>query len=250
VIKNKMNLRTKLIQKLIHFNELLIFYPKLRRFYLSVLSKTTITVMDVGANKGQSIDFFLKVNSTATIHSFEPNLKLYKRLIEKYSKNKKIILNNLGVSNINGFLEFHENILDETSTFEELNINSKYLAKKAKVLGVLKENIVIDSYKVEVVRMVDYIKNNSNVFFDVVKIDVEGHELQCLQGLFDSALSSIPIRFIQLESHNDDMYLNNNQHQEIEQILNQNYFFKCIQIPHGFGDFVEIVYENKKLNEA
>jgi hypothetical protein len=47
-----------------------------------------------------------------------------------------IKIHNLGVSNINGELTFHENILDETSTFEELNFASKYLEKKAKILGV------------------------------------------------------------------------------------------------------------------
>jgi hypothetical protein len=41
------------------------------------------------------------------------------------------------------------------------------------------------------------------------------------------------------------MYLNNNQHQEIENILFKNDFEKCITIKHGFGDFAEIIYENK-----
>jgi len=56
----------------------------------------------------------------------------------------------------------------------------------------------------------------------------------------------LPIRFIQLENHNDDMYLNNNQYHDIEAILNKNDFEKVANIKHGFGDFADIIYENKR----
>ena len=173
-----------------------------------------------------------------------------KQIQNKYKTNTKQIqnirLHNFGVSNIKGELVFHENILDETSTFEELNLDSKYLEKKAKVLGVTKENIVVANYKVNVIRLVDFLKENPEKEYDFLKIDVEGHELQCLQGLFANEETVLPIRFIQLESHNDDMYLSNNQHEDIETILNKNGFEKTAEIKHGFGDFVEIIFENKR----
>jgi hypothetical protein len=64
--------------------------------------------------------------------------------------------------------------------------------------------------------------------------------------LFVEDKTVLPIRFIQLESHNDDMYLSNNQYQDIETILNKNGFEKIAEIKHGFGDFAEIIFENKK----
>lgn len=240
-----MSNRSRLVQKLIHINEAIFFYPKLKKFYKTHLNQNRINIIDVGANKGQSIDFFLKINKNATINSFEPNKKLFHLLQNKYKTNTNITIHNLGLSNVKGELIFHENVIDETSSFEELNFESKYLEKKAKVLGVAKENIIVDNYKVEVIRLIDFLKDNPNIGFDVLKIDVEGHELQCLQGLFQEESGVLPIRFIQLESHNDDMYLNNNQHQEIENILFKNDFEKCITIKHGFGDFAEIIYENK-----
>jgi len=241
-----MNIRTQIVQKLVHVNEAIFFYPKLKRFYIENLKKESISILDVGANKGQSIDFFLKVNPNAEFDAFEPNKKLFVYLQNKYKAFDKIRLHNFGVSNIKGELVFHENILDETSTFEELNLDSKYLEKKAKVLGVTKENIIVANYKVNVIRLVDFLKENPNKEYDVLKIDVEGHELQCLQGLFAEDKTVLPIRFIQLESHNDDMYLSNNQHQDIETILNKNGFEKIAEIKHGFGDFAEIIFENKK----
>jgi FkbM family methyltransferase len=241
-----MGLRTKAIQRLVQLNEAVFFYPKLKRFYKGAFRDKTPNILDVGANKGQSIDFFLSIDPAATINAFEPNKKLFVRLQAKYKKNAgKIRLHNLGVSNLDGQLEFHENVLDETSTFEQLNFDSKYLEKKAKVLGVAKEKIIADSYKVDVMKLSGFLSEQTDTFFDVLKIDVEGHELQVLQGLFDAGLQKYPIRFIQLESHNDDMYLDRGQHQDIDKLLNENQFIKVAEIKHGFGDFAEIIYENK-----
>lgn len=240
-----MGIRVKIIQQLVHFNEGIFFYPKLKRFYRNHLKKNSISVMDVGANKGQSIDFFLKINPNLEIDAFEPNKKLFVFLQHKYKAYSTVRLHNFGVSNIQGELVFHENILDETSTFEELNFDSEYLDKKAKVLGVDKEKLIVDSYKVEVIKLSDFLKSAPDRYYDVLKIDAEGHELQCLQGLFDGSLRVFPIRYIQLESHNDDMYVSNNQHSEIEQLLNHNGFYKTAEIKHGFGDFAEIIFENK-----
>ncbi|WP_353169821.1 FkbM family methyltransferase [Flavobacterium sp.] len=240
-----MSFRTKIIQQLIHINEAIFFYPKLKKFYKENLKSQEINILDIGANKGQSIDFFLKVNFNAKINAFEPNKKLFRYLENKYKSKTNITIHNFGVSKIKGELEFHENILDETSTFEELNLDSKYLDKKAKVLGISKENIIVDSYKVNVIRLLDYLNENSNIFFDVLKIDVEGHELQCLEGLFSNEIKIIPIKYIQIESHNDDMYINNNQQEKIEELLNTNGFKQIAVIKHGFGDFSEIIYQNK-----
>lgn len=239
-----MKLRTKIIQSLIHINEAIFFYPKLKKFYKDNLKNASVSILDVGANKGQSIDFFLGINPNAKITAFEPNKKLFQLLEEKYKNNDNIILNNLGVSNTNGELEFNENILDETSTFESLNLDSKYLEKKAKVLGVTKESIIVDKYKVAVITLSEYLKSNESSSFDVLKIDVEGHELQVLEGLFSNG-NQFKIRLIQLESHNDDMYLSNSKHEDIDQLLNKNGYFEIAKIKHGFGDFAEIIYENK-----
>ncbi len=241
-----MAFRIKLIQLLVGINEAIFFYPKLRKFYQAFLKGKEISIIDVGANKGQSLDFFLSINPNAKFDAFEPNKKLFVRLQGKYRKNRNIRLHNLGVSNVQGELLFHENILDETSTFETLNPDSKYLEKKARILGVAKENIIIDNYKVGVIRLVDFIKEHPGKHFDVLKIDVEGHEFQCLQGLFAEGLPTLPIRFIQLESHNDDMYANNNQHQHIENLLRENGFEKATEIKHGFGDFHEIIFEKRQ----
>ena len=125
-----MSFRIDLIQRLIHFNESLIFYPRLRKFYLNELNNKTTKIIDIGVNGGQSIDFFLKLNEYAIIESFEPNKHLYVLLKNKYKNNSKIKLYNYGVSNFNGELLFNENVLDETSSLEKFNMALENLLKK------------------------------------------------------------------------------------------------------------------------
>ena len=242
------SLRTRIIQKLVEINEKLLFYPKLNRFYLEALTGRKAIIIDVGSNKGQSIDFFLKIHKDAAIYAFEPNKKLYDMLVLKYRDNDNIIVANKGISSNEGRLTFHENIMDETSTFEELNYDSDYLRKKARVLGVSPKNIISRSYEVEVTTLAHFLRKHEAIFVDVLKIDVEGHELQSLKGLFTAGDgASYPIRFIQIESHNDDMYKNGSCQVEIEQLLNRNGFWPKAAIKHGFGNFHEIIYENKNL---
>ena len=56
-----MNLRVKLVSFLISINENLIFYKRLKRVYLQLLKKDQLkVVIDVGVNKGQTIQFLKK----------------------------------------------------------------------------------------------------------------------------------------------------------------------------------------------
>ena len=75
-----MSIRTRFIQFYIHVNELLFFYPKLRKYYRLALKKNRLNVIDVGANKGQTIDFFLGITPNVTVWAFEPNKKLANNL--------------------------------------------------------------------------------------------------------------------------------------------------------------------------
>jgi hypothetical protein len=88
-----MNIRTQIVQKLVHVNEAIFFYPKLKRFYIDNLKKENISILDVGCNKGQSIDFFLKVNQNAEFDAFEPNKKLFVYLQNKYKTSTKQVQN-------------------------------------------------------------------------------------------------------------------------------------------------------------
>ena len=83
-----MNLRVKLVSFLISINENLIFYKRLKRVYLQLLKKDQLkVVIDVGVNKGQTIQFLKRINNKVKIIGFEPNKKLYDHIKKKQYKN-------------------------------------------------------------------------------------------------------------------------------------------------------------------
>ena len=56
---------------------------------------------DVGAHKGESIQMYMDIFNSPIIHCFEPNKDLLKLLNERY-KNKNLIFNEIGISDIKG----------------------------------------------------------------------------------------------------------------------------------------------------
>ena len=237
-----MNIRIKLIQLLIEINEKIFFYPKLKSFYKNAsININSPVILDVGANKGQSIDFFKSIYPDCLIYAFEPNPRLFTALEKKYKNFKNIHLINKGVSHSKGILELKETVTDETSTFEELNYGSSYLKMKSAILGVEPKDIVLKTHLVEVIKLSDFINENKLNEIHTIKIDTEGHELKCLIGLF-SGINSFTINYIQLESHNDDMYLQHEEEHAISDLLIKNGFLNCSEIKHGFGDFDELIY--------
>ena len=237
-----MNIRIKLIQLLIEINEKIFFYPKLKSFYKNAsININSPVILDVGANKGQSIDFFKAIYPNCVIYAFEPNPRLFMALEKKYREFKNIHLINKGVSDASGILELKETVTDETSTFEELNYDSNYLKMKSAILGVDPKDIVLKTHQVDVIKLSDFINEYKLNDIHAVKIDTEGHELKCLMGLF-SGINSSTIKYIQLESHNDDMYLQQNEENAISDLLMSNGYPICTKIKHGFGDFDELIY--------
>jgi FkbM family methyltransferase len=232
--------RIKLITYLIELNEAVLFYPKLKRFYKTVLPANP-TIFDVGANKGQSADFFLAIRSTAQITSFEPNPRLFQFLTNKYQGIKNMTLVNKGVSNAKQLLTFYINKLDLTSSFEPLNPASKYLAKKAQVMGVKPTEIISEQIEIETIALRDYIEEQGIKHIDLLKIDTEGHELKCLNGLFP--LKTCQIDRIQIENHQDDMYQTLDSFESIQALLHEHGYVVEVSIKHSFGDFYEVIFQ-------
>ena len=81
---------------------------------------------------------------------------------------------------------------------------------------------------------------------DILKIDVEGFELEVLNGA-RNALVKGEIRIIQLERHSDDMRVD--RYPLIHELLSINGYRQIKEIKHPFGDFREILYQAGKALE-
>lgn len=121
-------LRIRAIKFIIDINEKLFFERRLGKFYKSHLPLDT--VIDVGANKGQSIAFFLSINPACRIYAIEANPGLFARLQRRYGHYPNIRLFHMGISDTEGTKLFYENVFDYTSSFQELNPDSAYLKKR------------------------------------------------------------------------------------------------------------------------
>tara|TARA_Y100000739_G_scaffold226159_1_gene233238 strand:+ start:84 stop:821 length:738 start_codon:yes stop_codon:yes gene_type:complete len=230
----------KLIQRLLEINEFLIFEKRTNKVLKTILTDKVKIVFDVGANKGQSINLFKKWFPGSRIYSFEPNPKLFSKIKKKHGKNKKIKLFQIALSDKKGRKIFNENLFDSSSTLENVNKNSKYLRKKAKLLGVKPKDLIVNSYPVDVQKLSTIIKDLKLSVIDFVKIDVEGHELNCLQGLFDGLKAKI--KCIQIENNSNDLYRTKNNLDEIIDLLKKNGFNRSKEIKHGFGRFSDIIF--------
>jgi len=233
--------RIKIIQFLLNINENIFFYPKLKNFYKKIIKVNNPVIIDVGANNGQTIRFFLRLFPNAVIYSFEPNPRLYKNLLIEFGGNNNIHILNKGISDFNGKLVLNETVTDETSTFENLNYDSQYLKVKSNILGVKPENIVTNKYDVEVITLDFFIQEMKLKKIDILKIDTEGHEMKCLLGLF--IFKKHIIDYIQIEHHKDDMYQIAFDQSSFTDLLQKHDYKILEQIKHGFGDFKDLIYK-------
>tara|TARA_B100000676_G_C18056527_1_gene834792 strand:- start:995 stop:1732 length:738 start_codon:yes stop_codon:yes gene_type:complete len=233
-------LQFKFVQSILEINERLFFQKKIRRLVKSILPENVEVIFDIGANRGQSIFLFKKWFPKAKLYSFEPNPKLFLQLKKKYKKNSKIQLYELALSDENGTKIFNENLFHSSSTLENVNPDSVYLKKKAKLLGVSPEKLILKSYPVKIKPLsmvIDELKLNK---VDFIKIDVEGHELKCLDGLFRNLKAEV--KCIQVEINSNDLYGKKKGSNEIFDLMNKNGFKNYKIIKHGFGNFSDVVF--------
>jgi len=139
---------------------------------------------------------------------------------------------------------FHESDLSETSTFALPNQDSKYLKKKNRIL--FQKNM--NSYRstlMQITTLDDFIEKNEIDFIDILKIDVEGFELEVIQGA-TKALEKGIVQILQIENQDNDMRRDN--FHEIDSFLRKRNYLSIKKISHPFGDFREILYQRQKTS--
>jgi FkbM family methyltransferase len=143
----------------------------LQQRVLSNFKDKALTIFDIGANVGDWTMSLLKQcpsNVQINVHAFEPVSQTYNKLAESLADisqpNQQVTLNQVALSNESGTTEIH-------ISSNLAGSNSLYSTSESKVKEVIKLT-TIDQYC--------ELNNISSV--ELIKIDVEGHDMFAIQG--------------------------------------------------------------------
>ena len=175
------------------------------------------------------------------ILDFEANPKVFKLLSRKFSKNFKVILNNLGVGDKSEKINLFSNIETSSSTFNTLNEKSNYFKKKYLIFNFFKKKISTPVL-VSIIKLEDYIKAKKLIEIDLLKIDTEGYEYKVIKGIGNEIQN---IKLIHLEHHFDDMIIKHYTLSDIHKYLTNKGFKKIFKIKMKFRKSFEYIYQNQ-----
>ncbi len=237
-------LRIYFIRKLINFFD---FFQQKKLFnILKKKLKGNLVIFDVGAHHGETIKNFKNNFDIEEIHSFEAssvNFNKLQKMIQK-SKQKKVILNNIGLSDNNKDIFINQFAESSSTTLSKINEKSKYFLKKINILGLSKNKNYCETLKVKLEKLDDYVKKKDIKKIDLLKIDTEGHEYYVLKG---SLINLSKIHYIYFEHHYDDMLDKGYTFSEIHKILSENSFKKIYKTKMFFRKTFEYIYQNTKF---
>lgn len=182
----------------------------------SIIKKKNPIIFDVGAHEGESIDRFKNLFQNPIIHSFEPQSKIFEKLMNKKKNDKDLVLNNFALGSKEGNQEIFVN--SNTAASSYLNIDNKDKFFKS-LKTIQKEQTRIDTFD-------NYFNKIKVNYIDLVKIDVQGLEEEVLKGAHKSLnkvlLIEIEIVFVNLYEKHSSFY-------QIENIL-KNYNFELYSL--------------------
>ncbi len=134
--------------------------------------KPPYCIFDVGSNKGQFLQLILEniAGDDFSIHCFEPGHETFKVLVDSSKEDKRIKLNNIGIGKEKGGAVLH---------YDSVGSGLASLTKRKL------DHFSIDFSKeeqVEINTIDNYCSENAINHIHLLKIDIEGHELDALAG--------------------------------------------------------------------
>ena len=154
-----------------------------KKLIQNIFKKKNIIYVDIGTNEGNFLDFLSSFCNFKKIICFEPIKELTDKIdIKKYSN--KILIYNIALSNKNSIKNFYQYDISSQSSLYQQNNLFKSLKKIKK------------KFKVKTIKFDDKFKNYRNI--DFCKIDVQGEELNVLQGMKKNLINK-KIKLIKIE---------------------------------------------------
>lgn len=237
---------------MIYLKKLAIFIFDLIDYYIhqkniiKALKKEKLKIeifFDIGAHKGKYTDLLFKEYNIKKAYLFEPQVKMYNFIKEKYKDNNFVNVYNQGLSNKTENVLFYINKHNLTSSIKRLNPKNKYLNLKSKLFSTNLDGMIENNLNIKTIKLEEFFLENNILNIDLIKIDTEGHEYEVLAGLEGK------IKFIKaflIEFHDDETYLNYSSN-KIENILLKNNFFLKKKIKFPFTTWEDRLYLNNDI---
>jgi FkbM family methyltransferase len=157
----------------------------------SSITEKAPTIFDVGAAGGEMIERYRKLYPMGTIHAFEPFPGSFRQLVELFGSDKLVKLNEVAVADAPGQVTMNANSLPATNSLLPTDSRGDglwgdgYLTTQATV-------------QVSAITLDDYCRSNGIESIDILKLDVQGYELNVLRGA-RSMLEAGRVKLIYLE---------------------------------------------------
>ncbi|OAD19886.1 Methyltransferase FkbM domain protein [Candidatus Thiomargarita nelsonii] len=160
--------------------------------------------LDVGGNRGQSIDSILLFKKNCIVHSFEPNPILHKKLVNVYCEKQNVIIHNFGLGDKTGeftlYIPFYKNYMfDGLASFHKEEAESWL---KTRLYRFNERLLNVQEVKCFIKKLDDL---SLSPFF--IKLDVQGYEFQALLGAERTLMESRPILLIENPGKRVQSYL-------------------------------------------
>jgi FkbM family methyltransferase len=166
------------------------------------------SILDVGANTGQSIDLFRRTLVEPKIYSFEPNPELAEQLRERYANNG-VTVEAVAAGSKSGSSRFTILENNQLSSVLDLHKNEK---NPFSATGVER---VIDT---PITTLDDYVRSAGLEHVHLLKIDTQGFDLEVLRGAAD-ILGKSKVDTILIEVNFISIYRGQSTFGEIERLL-------------------------------
>jgi FkbM family methyltransferase len=141
-------------------------YDRQTRKVIEAVCNTSSNCIDVGCHKGEILDVMLRTAPSGNHYAFEPIPFLFENLVRKY-RHRNVHIYRLALSNEMG-----------KTSFNYVVSNPAYSGLKKRTYDRPKEKD--EMIQVDTAKLDDIIPENLKI--DLIKIDVEGGELQVLEG--------------------------------------------------------------------
>ena len=207
------------------------------------LCKISETIFDIGANTGIYGVTAKAINPHAKVYSFEPSINTYHKLLKNnLINNFDIVTEQIALSNKSGIHTFYD-------TFSEHQYSASLSPDKLKKFKYYTGTI--NEYLVKTETLAEYITRKRIKKIDLMKIDVELHEPEVIEGMADFLWKYKPTIIMEILTTEVALKINQIFEQSDYRIyhFNENKILDRVEKTFAMNKFYNFLFITDKVSE-